>query len=123
MAPTFKVTSIDKKRKAYSLRALQENLTGYAFVTPAVIIILIFGLFPIVYSLYMSLFNWRILLVTTRETWRPLMVGLWTFVSEAGPETHLLMAGAVITLIPILVIYFLTQKQFTQGIATTGLKG
>ncbi|MHB0965216.1 MAG: carbohydrate ABC transporter permease [Bellilinea sp.] len=60
MAPTFKVTSIDKKRKAYSLRALQENLTGYAFVTPAVIIILIFGLFPIVYSLYMSLFNWRI---------------------------------------------------------------
>jgi len=26
-------------------------------------------------------------------------------------------------LIPILIIYFLTQKQFTQGIATTGLKG
>lgn len=63
------------------------------------------------------------LLVTTRETWRPLMVGLWTFVSEAGPETNLLMAGAVITVIPILIIYFLTQKQFTEGIATTGLKG
>ena len=67
-------------------------------------------------------FAWP-LLVTTRDTWRPLMVGLWTFVTEAGPETHLLMAGAVITLIPILVVYFLTQKQFTQGIATTGLKG
>ncbi|MFC2054139.1 carbohydrate ABC transporter permease, partial [Chloroflexota bacterium] len=37
------------------------------------------------------------LLVTTRAVWRPLMVGLWTFVSEAGPETNLLMAGAVIT--------------------------
>jgi ABC-type glycerol-3-phosphate transport system permease component len=67
-------------------------------------------------------FTWP-LLVTTKETWRPLMVGLWGFVSEAGPETHLLMAGAVITLVPILIIYFLTQKQFTQGIATTGLKG
>lgn len=67
-------------------------------------------------------FTWP-LLVTTKETWRPLMVGLWSFVSEAGPETNLLMAGAVITLIPILIIYFLTQKQFTQGIATTGLKG
>jgi len=67
-------------------------------------------------------FTWP-LLVTTKETWRPLMVGLWGFVSEAGPETNLLMAGAVITLIPILIIYFLTQKQFTQGIATTGLKG
>ncbi len=67
-------------------------------------------------------FAWP-LLATTRDTWRPIMVGLWTFVSEAGPETHLLMAGAVISLLPILVIYFLTQKQFTEGIATTGLKG
>jgi ABC-type glycerol-3-phosphate transport system permease component len=63
------------------------------------------------------------LLVTTKDTWRPLMVGLWTFVTEAGPETQLLMAGAVITIIPILILYFLTQKQFTEGIATTGLKG
>lgn len=63
------------------------------------------------------------LLVTTRDTWRPLMVGLWTFVSEAGPETQLLMAGAVITVIPVLILYFLTQRQFIEGIATSGLKG
>jgi len=63
------------------------------------------------------------LLVTTKDTWRPLSVGLWTFVSEAGPETQLLMAGAVITVIPVLILYFLTQKQFTEGIATSGLKG
>jgi len=63
------------------------------------------------------------LLVTTKNTWRPLSVGLWTFVSEAGPETQLLMAGAVITIIPVLILYFLTQKQFTEGIATSGLKG
>jgi ABC-type glycerol-3-phosphate transport system permease component len=67
-------------------------------------------------------FAWP-LLVTTKDTWRPIMVGLWTFVSEAGPQTHLLMAGAVISLLPILLMYFITQKQFTEGIATTGLKG
>ncbi len=67
-------------------------------------------------------FTWP-LLVTTNDTWRPMMVGLWTFVQEAGPQTHLLMAGAVISLIPILIIYLITQKQFTEGIATTGLKG
>jgi ABC-type glycerol-3-phosphate transport system permease component len=67
-------------------------------------------------------FMWP-LLVTTKDVKRPIMVGLWTFVQEAGPQTHLLMAGAVITLIPILIIYFITQKQFTEGIATTGLKG
>lgn len=63
------------------------------------------------------------LLVTTTARWRPLGVGLWTFVSEAGPETHLLMAGAVITILPVLIVYFFTQKQFTEGIATSGLKG
>ncbi len=63
------------------------------------------------------------LLVTTTPRWRPLGVGLYTFISEAGPETHLLMAGAVITVLPVLVVYFVTQKQFTEGIATSGLKG
>ncbi len=67
-------------------------------------------------------FMWP-LLVTTTDVWRPIMVGLWMFVSEAGPETHYLMAGSVITVIPVLLLYFLTQKQFTEGIATTGLKG
>ena len=63
------------------------------------------------------------LLVTTTSTWRPLGVGLYTFVTEAGPETHLIMAGAVITIIPVLIVYFITQKFFTEGIATSGLKG
>ena len=63
------------------------------------------------------------LLVTTTDRWRPLMVGLWTFSREAGPETQLLMAGSVITIWPILLIYFLTQRQYTEGIALTGLKG
>jgi len=63
------------------------------------------------------------LLVTTTPTWRPLGIGLYTFITEAGPETQLLMAGAVITILPIMVVYFFTQKQFTEGIATSGLKG
>ncbi len=63
------------------------------------------------------------LLVTTTPKWRPLGVGLYTFITEAGPQTHLLMAGAVITILPVLVVYFFTQKQFTEGIATSGLKG
>ncbi len=67
-------------------------------------------------------FSWP-LIVTSTDKWRTMMIGLWNFVGEAGTETQLLMAGAVITLIPILVLYLFTQKQFTQGIATTGLKG
>ncbi len=63
------------------------------------------------------------LVVTSRPDWRPIAVGLYGFISEAGPELHLMLAGAVITTAPVLILYFFTQKQFTEGIATTGLKG
>jgi ABC-type glycerol-3-phosphate transport system permease component len=63
------------------------------------------------------------LLVTNSPDWRPIAVGLLNFVDEAGQLLNLMMAGAVITIIPILIIYFITQKQFTESIARSGLKG
>ncbi len=63
------------------------------------------------------------ILVTNTPDWRPISVGLMNFVSEAGQQFHLTMAGAFITIIPILIIYFFTQKQFTESIARSGLKG
>ncbi|MEK6220900.1 MAG: carbohydrate ABC transporter permease, partial [Chloroflexota bacterium] len=64
------------------------------------------------------------LLVTTTPEWRPIAVGLYNFVTnDAGSELNLQMAGAVITVIPILILYFITQRQFTESIARTGLKG
>jgi ABC-type glycerol-3-phosphate transport system permease component len=63
------------------------------------------------------------MLVTNTPDWRPISVGLMSFVTEAGQEINLTMAGAFITILPILVIYFFTQKQFTESIARSGLKG
>jgi ABC-type glycerol-3-phosphate transport system permease component len=63
------------------------------------------------------------LLVTNSPDWRPIAVGLLNFVEEAGQRINLMMAGAVITIIPILILYFITQKQFTESIARSGLKG
>lgn len=63
------------------------------------------------------------MLVTNTPDWRPISVGLMNFVNEAGQEIHLTMAGAFITIIPILIIYFFTQRQFTESIARSGLKG
>lgn len=63
------------------------------------------------------------LLITQDKTWRPISYGLYSFQQEVNVEFNLLMAGAVITLIPVLIVYFFAQKQFVQGIATTGLKG
>jgi ABC-type glycerol-3-phosphate transport system permease component len=63
------------------------------------------------------------LLVTNTQEWRVISYGLLSFLDEAGTQFHLQMAGAVISILPIILIYFFTQKQFTEGIATSGLKG
>lgn len=63
------------------------------------------------------------MLVTSSPEWRPISVGLMNFIDDAGQETNFMMAGAVITIVPILILYFVTQKQFTESIARSGLKG
>ena len=63
------------------------------------------------------------LLVTSSPEWRPISVGFLGFQDEAGQELHYMMAGAVITIVPILILYFFTQRQFTDSIARSGLKG
>ncbi|MBU0510273.1 MAG: carbohydrate ABC transporter permease [Chloroflexi bacterium] len=78
-------------------------------------------------SLFSFIGSWNALawpiLVTTTLDWRPISYGLSSFITEAGAQVHLQMAGAMITILPILIMYLLIQKQFTEGIATTGLKG
>jgi ABC-type glycerol-3-phosphate transport system permease component len=63
------------------------------------------------------------ILVTTDPEWRPISYGLTFFIQEAGSLVHLQMAGSVITILPVVILYLFVQKQFTEGIATTGLKG
>ncbi len=66
---------------------------------------------------------WPLLVIQTDE-WRPVAFGLTKFVqADAGDEFQLQMAASVIMILPILALYFFTQKQFTAGIATTGSKG
>jgi ABC-type glycerol-3-phosphate transport system permease component len=52
-------------------------------------------------------------------------LGLATLQRSAEQSTRweLVMAGAVLSIIPMLVIFFLGQKYFVQGIALTGSKG
>lgn len=63
------------------------------------------------------------LLVTNTPKWRPIAVGLTKFLSEAGPQTHLRMAASSITLIPVVAIYIIAQKQITEGVTRSGIKG
>jgi multiple sugar transport system permease protein len=44
-------------------------------------------------------------------------------VSQYGSEFHLLMAASTIALLPVIIVFFVAQKQFVRGIALTGIKG
>lgn len=43
-----------------SAAKIKESILGLLMISPSVVIIAIFGLFPIFYSIYMSTFNWRV---------------------------------------------------------------
>jgi multiple sugar transport system permease protein len=63
------------------------------------------------------------LVVTNSEKMRTLPVGLATFQGQYSIQWNLLMAGSVIAVLPILVIYIVGQKWFVRGITLTGLGG
>ncbi len=66
---------------------------------------------------------WPLIATKAGSNWWPISVGLQSFVNEAGPETNLWMAASSISMLPVLILYFAAQRQFIEGIATTGLKG
>jgi len=45
------------------------------------------------------------------------------FIGQFSAEYGLIMAGSVITLIPVVVVFLLLQKNFVEGVASTGIKG
>ena len=53
-----------------------------------------------------------------------LALGLQNFQSKAGGTSwHLLMAASTLVVLPIVLLFFLAQRTFIEGIATTGTKG
>jgi multiple sugar transport system permease protein len=65
----------------------------------------------------------RRLLITSKESIRPLQLGLAVFVNADNNDPQLLMAASVFTILPIIIFYFVAQRQFIEGIASSGLKG
>ena len=76
-----------------------------------------------VFLFFWNDFLWPLIVINTDEN-RTLPVGL-AVLSRGyfGTDWTLLMAGTVISLLPILIVFFMAQRYFVQGITLTGLKG
>jgi len=64
------------------------------------------------------------LIVLTDDRMYTLPVALGTFaIGQYQADYGLLMAGAVALVLPIIVVFLLLQRHFTESVANTGLKG
>jgi multiple sugar transport system permease protein len=63
------------------------------------------------------------LIVTSSASVRPIQVGLATFSTEQGTQYHLLMAAATMAILPVVLLYLIAQRQFTEGVTASGIKG
>lgn len=65
------------------------------------------------------------LIITNDQEMRTIQIGIrfFLFDQERGADWGALMAGAVIVMLPTLLIFLIAQRQLVKGIAMTGLKG
>ena len=77
-------------------------------------------------SVFTALWSWNDLLwplvITTDPERMPLSVGLAQLVGLHSTDFPVLMAGALLAMLPMLIAFIILQRQFIQGIAFTGSK-
>jgi ABC-type glycerol-3-phosphate transport system permease component len=61
--------------------------------------------------------------LTISDERRLLSVGLYTYISTYGIDWGLLMAATVIALLPVVVVFFVLQRRFVDGLMAGAVKG
>jgi multiple sugar transport system permease protein len=78
-------------------------------------------------AIFTFLFNWNSflypLVVTSSTEMSTLTVGLNTLQGQYNTAWTLLMAGSVLALLPVLIVFLLAQRYFIKGITMTGIGG
>lgn len=63
------------------------------------------------------------LVVTRSQSMRTIPIGLNSFVGQFSTDWSPLMAGSVVALLPVLIIYIFAQNFFVRGISLSGMGG
>ncbi|TCL58814.1 carbohydrate ABC transporter membrane protein 2 (CUT1 family) [Hydrogenispora ethanolica] len=78
------------------------------------------GIFTFVWS--WNDYLWPLITLSSKEMYT-LPIGIATLVGYFARDYGMLMAGAIIASIPTLIVFLFFQREFIQGITTSGLKG
>jgi multiple sugar transport system permease protein len=63
------------------------------------------------------------LIMTSSDDMRVLSIGVSTFQGQHSTDYPLLMAAAVMTTLPLIIVFIFLQRYFIEGIAMSGIKG
>ncbi len=78
-------------------------------------------------ALFTFLYNWNDflgpLIYLQSSDHLTLQLGLAQLQSQYSTHFELIMAGALVTTLPVITLFFIGQRWFIQGIVVTGVKG
>lgn len=63
------------------------------------------------------------LVLTSREKVRPIAVAIASYMGEFSTEWNRIMAAAAVATVPVMIVFFLLQKQLVQGLTKGAVKG
>ncbi|MDR1800696.1 MAG: carbohydrate ABC transporter permease [Lachnospiraceae bacterium] len=62
------------------------------------------------------------LIITTKTEYRTLPIGMKYLVTESSSEYQVMMAAALMAILPVLIVFIFAEKQLVRSITLTGLK-
>ncbi len=78
-------------------------------------------------TIFTAVFVWNDfmgpLIYLNSQNLKTIQLGLRLFIQQYSADYALIMAAALVSLIPVVVLFLLFQRFFVEGIGTTGLKG
>lgn len=103
---------LDRNRR---LRRLKENVTGYLFISPSVILVTLFGIFPVFFSVYVSLHQWRLR--------KGSIIGLDNYLEASGGALWplLLIGGVAVIVLGSLLLGRVRQRESAHERAGLGV--
>ncbi|NQX67232.1 carbohydrate ABC transporter permease [Paenibacillus alba] len=65
---------------------------------------------------------WPLIVTNDKSLW-VLQLGITSFMSEHSAEFQMVMAGSLVAILPIVVLFFSLQRYLIEGILSSGIKG
>jgi len=78
-------------------------------------------------AIYVFMLAWNefvlALVLTSEDSMRTIQIGMASFFDQYGTRYDLLMSAGTLTSIPVVILFFLMQKQFVRGVLAGAVKG